>query len=338
MNNSDYSLQPGNGLHVTLNRIGGNITSLVAPKGRFPHRLGMQVVDDAALERILTDLRSREQDVVVDYDHGSMDHTATSSGSARAAGWIKPSTARVTPKGITAVIRWTGKAERLIGSGEYRYLSPVFEFDPEKSAEGELSIKRLVNAGLTNNPNIGDMKPLNDSQEEKRMDLLEKIVALLKLDSAATEEDVFKAISGLLEKRSETDLSMNGLFSQLAVNNLTEATRKITELSKPPLASEGEIVLLREKLKDYENRETVELVNNALSEGKISPYQKQWAIDYAASDKTGFSNYLQNALAVPISVSVTEKHRNGSGSISEAEKEILDMFSTVTTDDYLSIK
>lgn len=80
----------------------------------------------------------------VDYEHQT-DLAASNGRPAPAAGWIVAFEARAD--GIFGQVEWTARARAMIAAGEYRYLSPVFQFD---GASRE--VKRILRAGLTNDP------------------------------------------------------------------------------------------------------------------------------------------------------------------------------------------
>ncbi|NTW37433.1 MAG: hypothetical protein HGB17_15200, partial [Syntrophobacteraceae bacterium] len=64
-----------------------------------------------------------------------------------------------------AHIRWTDKGEESVRGGRYRFISPVFRQD-ECVDLGESKVKpqHLINAALTNDPNISGMTPLSNSK------------------------------------------------------------------------------------------------------------------------------------------------------------------------------
>lgn len=80
----------------------------------------------------------------IDYEHQT-DHAAANGKPAPAAGWITEIEAR--PDGIFGRVEWTARASAMLAAGEYRYLSPVFQFDT-KSRE----VTHILRAGLTNDP------------------------------------------------------------------------------------------------------------------------------------------------------------------------------------------
>ncbi|MBP7427845.1 MAG: hypothetical protein KBC05_00355, partial [Candidatus Hydrogenedentes bacterium] len=100
--------------------------------------------------------------ILVDFDHFSLDQDKPTE----AAGWIAALDQR--PDGLWAQIRWTDKGEEAIRGGRYRFISPVFRQD-ECTDLGDCRVRplRLVNAALTNDPNISGMVPLSNKKQEK---------------------------------------------------------------------------------------------------------------------------------------------------------------------------
>ena len=94
-------------------------------------------------ELVLAEFDNAEAEMVVDYEHQTL-----SGGKAPAAGWIGRLEARAD--GLWAVdVRWTEEAAAYLERGEYRYLSPVFEYRAEDRV-----VTRLYNVGLTNQPRM----------------------------------------------------------------------------------------------------------------------------------------------------------------------------------------
>ena len=83
-------------------------------------------VDAASLAAMVTAFRSRGVDLVIDYEHQSLQ-----GERAPAAGWIKDLEAR--PDGLWARVEWTRQAREYLLSKEYRYFSPVLRLDPASS-------------------------------------------------------------------------------------------------------------------------------------------------------------------------------------------------------------
>lgn len=93
-------------------------------------------------ERVLGQWRRRETPLVIDYEHQSLN--ARHNGQpAPAAGWIE--SLRYEPgQGLFASIRWTEGAKAFIGQDEYRFISPVFSFNPQNG-----DVLELKGAALT---------------------------------------------------------------------------------------------------------------------------------------------------------------------------------------------
>src|SRR6266849_5925328 len=82
----------------------------------------------------------------IDYDHAT-DFGAPEGRPAPAAGWIRELAVR--DGALWGRVEWTARAADSIVAREYRYVSPVFQFDPKDGI-----VTRLLRAGLTNNPNL----------------------------------------------------------------------------------------------------------------------------------------------------------------------------------------
>lgn len=109
-------------------------------------RAGFEVTP-AALSAIVENFREGGVDLVVDYEHQSLQ-----GERAPAAGWIKDLEARAD--GLYARIEWTATALRHIKEGEYRYYSPVLKLGEKRVPA------KLMHLGLTNVPAIKNLAPL----------------------------------------------------------------------------------------------------------------------------------------------------------------------------------
>src|SRR5512139_4138080 len=105
-------------------------------------------VDAASLAAMVAAFRSRGVDLVIDYEHQSLQ-----GERAPAAGWIKDLEAR--PDGLWARVEWTRQARQYLLSKEYRYFSPVLRLDPATRRP-----TALMHLGLTNVPAIKHLPPL----------------------------------------------------------------------------------------------------------------------------------------------------------------------------------
>ena len=103
--------------------------------------------------QIVTALNSRNINMVIDYEHGTL--KAQESGQpAPAAGWLQKFE-YVDGVGIcSSAYTWTDKAQGFIDAEEYKYLSPVFSYTPTGEVTGLLCV------ALTNTPNLDELPAL----------------------------------------------------------------------------------------------------------------------------------------------------------------------------------
>jgi hypothetical protein len=158
----------------------------VAPLGEFAHAQAglVQVVDAEACAAMVN--RFEEEckganfaGLLVDFDHFSLDGEKRSE----AAGWITglemrnaecgvrsgegEATDRADGRGsggLWAKIRWSDVGEEAVKGGRYRFLSPVWaRSDCVELGNGRVRPVRLLNAAVTNDPNLKGIRPLSNS-------------------------------------------------------------------------------------------------------------------------------------------------------------------------------
>lgn len=88
-----------------------------------------------------------EMDLPGDFEHQSMD-ASKKSGPVIASGWIEKVEVREAGS-VWGLVKWTEQSAKLISNREYRFISPVFDYN-EKTGD----IVQLVSFALTNNPNL----------------------------------------------------------------------------------------------------------------------------------------------------------------------------------------
>lgn len=270
----------------------------ILPIGEVKSRKGDFIVDDESVELIKLYFSERKVDLVIDYEHQSLDNT-----QAPAAGWIIEIGSE--DGAVTAKVKWTDKAEEYLRNREYRYLSPVVLV--RKSDRKAVAVQSVA---LTNTPAIDGMFPVvnsltgdddNEEPKEEKMDIKE-LALLLGLGENATEEDVKKKLAEIKEKAEEQEeekeipvansvvLSLLGLDEKAKTEDVVTAVMSFNS-NKADEEKEG----LKKKL---EEREAGDLVQTALKDGKISAAQKEWAMSYALNDKEGFKKFLDKAPSV----------------------------------------
>ena len=111
-------------------------------------------IDAGIAAKIIGRFQERKTSPVLDYEHQTLN--ARENGQpAPAAGWLRQLQWR-EGSGLWTNVELTATAADFVRRGEYRYVSPVFAFDP---TTGE--VLAILMAALTNNPAIDGMAPLN---------------------------------------------------------------------------------------------------------------------------------------------------------------------------------
>ena len=268
----------------------------ILPYGDVKSRKGPFKVDKESYDLIFQYFTERGLDIVIDYEHQTLDGM-----QAPAAGWIKNLSYKIND-GIYAIVEWTEKAKEYLKNKEYRYLSPVIL----KRKEDGRAVQ-LHSVGLTNTPAIDGMEAIINKLDDggNKMDLKE-IAKALGLAEDATIEQILEAIqtinanvSSKAMKDEEKTVACKEVLEALELKEdatVAEVKGKIITLKNPAgYVSTEEFMKLKATI---EKKEGNDLVQIALSEGKITPAQKEWAEQTALKDPEGFKSFLKTAPAV----------------------------------------
>jgi len=145
--------------------------------------------DEQAGILVQSSFASRSIDLPIDWEHATQ-HRATKGEDAPAAGWIKK--LEIRDGALWGFVDWTPRGSVQVANREYRFLSPVFDYDPDTTR-----IARLVSAGLTNKPNFLLTALNQETPENTPVKFSPALLALLGLPDTATEEQVIAAITQL---------------------------------------------------------------------------------------------------------------------------------------------
>ena len=173
---------------------------------------------------------------------------------APAAGWIE--SLRYEPgQGLFASIRWTEGAKAFIEQDEYRFISPVFSFNPQNG-----DVLELKGAALTNVPALDglgavaateDFPPSDTPQPETAMNALNRLKQLLGLPEDAAEETLHDQLSVALSvtqgdrvARSVETAVTDGRLSRGLVGWATALGRQNPEALETYLAAVSPIAAL----------------------------------------------------------------------------------------------
>ncbi|MGA7616323.1 MAG: phage protease, partial [Thermoanaerobaculia bacterium] len=136
---------------------------LVFPFPTYENDHGTYVTDAASQKEIVGGFSDRGVKIPIDYEHQT--HTGE---IAPAAGFIGELVAGGTAGLIAKSIEWNDRAAEMVRSGEYRYHSPVYLYDPET-----MRIRALLSLALTN-------LPASHNQAELYEQIAAKAVARMK--------------------------------------------------------------------------------------------------------------------------------------------------------------
>jgi phage I-like protein len=220
----------------------------VVPKGEFPWQnpedekdVLIQVVDDEALAKLRANFPA---ELFIDKDHLSNDLTQETVAQAWGA------EAAIRPDGLYVKPRWTEDGLRNVQGGNYRYISPVFDPDTveplgidERSGLRRVRVTRLLEAGLTNKPNMRgkalsnrkpggpeEMQPGSSDEDaaknKKEPTAMKLINRALDLSPDASEEAAAGGIDKLKKQLAETSTLLANRDAELASVKTTLANRE----------------------------------------------------------------------------------------------------------------
>ncbi len=220
------------------------------------------------LDQVIALFRENGADLPIDLEHAT--HKLGEKGQpAPAVGWIKKLEARGAS--LWGQVDWLETGANAVASKAYRYLSPVFKFDP---ATGE--VVRIVSAGLTNLPNLhlealnrADDQSTTNPKKEPNMD--PEILAALGLSAGATTTQVVLAINSIKDVGSVALNRASRLEAQVAT---PDATLWV------PRADHN---LALNRVKTFETEQAtrneaaiVAAVDGAVAAGKVAPASKDY--------------------------------------------------------------
>ncbi|MDM4471363.1 phage protease [Klebsiella michiganensis] len=242
---------------------------------------------------------------VLDYEHQTL--RAKKNGQpAPASGWFKTLEWREGEGLFATGVDWTEVAAAYIDKKEYRFISPVFLYDTDGR------VRTLLHAALTNTPALDDMDEVllaaasliaSTTYEDTTMDeLLEQLRWFLGLPLSATKEDVLAELQKLINKIKAADSEaaaglawINGLEASVA------ALTSQVETPDPALWVSVDIMNQAieqarasgdEQIAQLTLQQSSELIQAALSDGRLLPAQKGWAEALAKSSPDKLREHL----------------------------------------------
>lgn len=282
-----------------------------APRGALRGQGPWQLTAVTA-QQLIDKVASRKNPLCIDYEHQSL-LAATNGQPVPAAGWIDGSSLvwRDDPdaSGLFATnVRWTAAASQHIEADEYRYLSPVFSYDPKTG-----TVLDVLNVALTNNPAIDGMQAVTlaaasllTSSELPTMDIdevLERLRYVLNLPTLATVADIsaeLDKLKTLMDSQTTAATSVMDLLAaqETQIAALTTASpdpaqfapiAALTEAQNHNAALQADIAALSAKQlqQDIQSR-----IQPALDDGRLLDGQREFAEKLGATSLASLDEFI----------------------------------------------
>lgn len=291
----------------------GNTDGLIkiVPKGQFAPVDGRTdtgvphwTMTASLAQQIIAAFDAGQTDLVVDYEHATLKAAETGQQNP-AAGWISKYVWD-DDRGLMGEVKWTQRAKDMIDSGEYRYLSPVLEYDTLGNVRG------LHSVALTNSPALDGMalaalsrqNSINPKQETSMNK--EALIKLLGLAADADDKAIEAALAEAQEKLGDKTLA-EALAEHKDEPQGGEGGKG--DAGKPEDNPQGgnaddevaelkaQVAALSKKVIAMEVGGTSDgLIRAALSDGRLLPHQEASARQLAAKDPEAFKNLMEGSL------------------------------------------
>lgn len=241
-----------------------------AKDGR-PANLDGWVIDAEIAAKIIENANAQSDKFCIDFDHATL-HTQKTGAKAPAAGWYKNLEYREGLGIFATDVEWTESASLAIQAKEYRYISPVLQFN---SKTGEVS--KIIMASVVNVPALDSMKSLTalatdyfsqqqDSQMPEEIKALKAEIADLKKQLADSKA------------ACSTDVETVDLSQYVPIGDVKEIQSQLVALSA-----------------QIQAKEIAETVEAALSDGRLLPAQKAWAENLGKSNIAALNEFVATA-------------------------------------------
>lgn len=248
----------------------------------------------------------------VDVNHAS-ELQAPKGNESPARGWVEA--LEVRNGAIWGRVAWNAEGRTAVGGKQYRYLSPVFRFDP-KSRE----IQRLTSVALVNDPNFNIA--LNSANDQENPVVDEAIRKALGLPETATADQAVTAITALNARAS-------------AATNLNEYVPRGDYDTAVNRANAAESALSQNK-KAQHQAEIDTAIDAALKSGKITPATVEYhkASCAAEGGLERFKAFVQSAPIVADDAGIAGRATPGEGekALNAATKNVAEMFGNSVED------
>lgn len=234
--------------------------------------------------------QARETPLVVDYEHQTM-NAAENGKPAPAAGWIE--SLEMEPDGLYATVKWTDAARAFIRADEYRYISPVFSFDPVTGA-----VLELKSAALTNYPALDGMDAVRAREEDAtpmKKELADRLCKLLGLADDATEDAMLTELAKLPDSKALV-VALSEKDTEIASLKSADPDPAKFVPSAMLMAEMAKSAALTAKVADLEKANGASAIgaeiDAALADGRLSKSCEAWARSMANVNPDAIRAYM----------------------------------------------
>ncbi|WP_028294280.1 phage protease [Oceanobacter kriegii] len=266
------------------------------------------------------------RDKPLDWEH-STQLKIPKGEKAPAAGWIDQLESRNGE--IWGHVSWNAAGRADVASGQYKYFSPVFDYE---QATGR--VVRFVSAGLTNRPNLlltalNAQQSLNHSPPETTMELSE----FLKLLAAAWQQpDTLTTDQALNHaKQLNTDLATARNAQQPSLSQYVPRADYDQVLNRATNAEQQ----LADNAKAERDQAIQAEVNDAIEAGKIAPASKDFYVR-ACNHEGGLDEFRKFIDGAPVIAGAsgldTKKPADTSTALNAEEQKIAELFGNSADD------
>ena len=217
-------------------------------------------LDAGIAAAVIARAAARKTDILIDFEHQSL-RSQENGQRVEAAGWIPGSLEWRDGKGLYALgIVWVGDTAQLIAARKVRYISAIFVYDASTGA-----VLEIVSVALTNTPALDGLDALADLAR-KHYD--PSLPTSPELHMPTTSTDTEK-LAALTQERDGLNTRLAALTQELG--SLKTNVAALTQERDALLAEKAAAAQALEK------DQHAQLLQTALSDGRLTPAQKTWA-------------------------------------------------------------
>lgn len=244
---------------------------------------------------------AQQTPIVIDYDHQTLTAQATGT-KAPAAGWIKR-VEWLSGQGLFADVEWTAAAKAHIDAKEYRYISPVIQYDQAGVVVG------MALAALVNFPALLGMEPAMTTAlsalsthlqpPETRMEIA-ALLAALGLAATATDAEITTHVAALRARPTQavptalaTALGLQATADEAAaLSAISTLKGGSTETVQLVASLQGQVATLTAQLNEGA---LSSLVEGAITAGKFAPAHRDWLMKQGRADFAALKSAIEAA-------------------------------------------